>query len=234
MAEIEPSGTYRPQYRSRWRGPVLVMSRFPWLKDHLAKLVRRILTRVFEPGLITTVLSRKPVEDEEARRDRPALPVDGVEIAGAAEPVSALHRRTLSRELLPAPGPPALEDRATRARRHPRAEAVAALPPTHVWLVGPLQGRCKEGEKRGAQATPGHQYSRPSSTRLSTAREARLAAEDLRHKIVSTSVESRVDARKGLQISRLFGTKAVCMLGRSPISNRAGRIAGASMECVST
>lgn len=54
MAEIEPSGTYRPQYRFRWRGPVLVLSQFPWLKSRIAKLVRRILTNVFEPGLITT------------------------------------------------------------------------------------------------------------------------------------------------------------------------------------
>jgi hypothetical protein len=134
--------------------------------------------------------------------------------------VSALHRRTLSRELLPAPGPPALEDRATRTRRHPRAEAVAALPPTHVWLVGPLQGRCKEGEKRAAGATPVHQYRRASSTELSTAWDARLAAEDPRHNIVSTSVESRVDTGKDLLIRRLFRTKARCMLGRSPISYR--------------
>src|SRR5262249_43733990 len=42
---------------------------------------------------IAVVVPGEPVEDEEARRDRPAVPVDGVEIAGAGESVTALHER---------------------------------------------------------------------------------------------------------------------------------------------
>ena len=121
-----------------------------------------------ETRLFTPIFTREPVQHEKAGRDRAALPVDGVEIAGTAEPMSALHRRTLGRETLPAAGSPALQDRAAGARRHPRAKAVAALPPTHVWLIGPLQGRCKEGEKRGVRAMPSGQYRRASSTELST------------------------------------------------------------------
>src|SRR4051794_17194853 len=44
--------------------------------------------------LTRAVVSRKPVQHEEARGDRAAMPVDGVEIARAAEPVPALHRAT--------------------------------------------------------------------------------------------------------------------------------------------
>jgi hypothetical protein len=87
---------------------------------------------------------------------------------GTAEPMSALHRRTLGRETLPAAGPPTLQDGAAGTRRQPRAKAVAALSPTHGWLIGPLQGRCKEGEKRGVRAMPSGQYRRASSTELST------------------------------------------------------------------
>ena len=42
------------------------------------------------------------------------------------------------REALAAPRAAALEDRAAGAGRHPGAEAVLALPPAHVGLVGPL------------------------------------------------------------------------------------------------
>lgn len=54
MSEIEPPGSYRPQYHLRWRGPVRVLDRFPRLKGRLAALVRRVLQRVFAPGLVTT------------------------------------------------------------------------------------------------------------------------------------------------------------------------------------
>lgn len=54
MAEIEPSGTYRPQYRLRWRGLIPVLDRFPRLKARLADLVRHLLQQVFAPGLVTT------------------------------------------------------------------------------------------------------------------------------------------------------------------------------------
>ena len=54
MAEIEPPGTYRPQYRLRWRALVRLLDRFPTLKRTGAELVRRGLSRVFEPGMVTT------------------------------------------------------------------------------------------------------------------------------------------------------------------------------------
>jgi SAM-dependent methyltransferase len=52
--EIEPVGTYRPQYRLRWRGLVRLLDRFPRVKARLADLVRRVLTKVFDPGIVTT------------------------------------------------------------------------------------------------------------------------------------------------------------------------------------
>ena len=52
--EIEPTGTYRPQYRLQWRGLVRLLDRFPRAKACLADLVRRALTKVFDPGVITT------------------------------------------------------------------------------------------------------------------------------------------------------------------------------------
>lgn len=54
MPEIEPPGTYRPQFRLRWRGVVRALDRFPRLKAHLADLLRPALRRVFDPGMVTT------------------------------------------------------------------------------------------------------------------------------------------------------------------------------------
>ncbi len=54
MVDIDPPGTYRPQYRMRWRGAVSFLNRFPGLKERLAGAARKLLTRVFAPGLITT------------------------------------------------------------------------------------------------------------------------------------------------------------------------------------
>jgi len=54
MSEIEPEGTYRPQYRLRWRGLVRLFDRFPRLKLRLAGLARRTLKHVFEPRLVAT------------------------------------------------------------------------------------------------------------------------------------------------------------------------------------
>ncbi len=54
MMDIDPPGTYRPQYRMRWRGVVSFLDRFPRLKERLASSARKLLSRVFEPGLITT------------------------------------------------------------------------------------------------------------------------------------------------------------------------------------
>lgn len=52
--EIEPEGTYRPQYRVRWRRVAKILDRIPWLKTRLAAVVRRGLRQVFEPGMVTT------------------------------------------------------------------------------------------------------------------------------------------------------------------------------------
>lgn len=53
-AEIEPAGTYRPQFRFRWRSLVRVLDYFPRLKAELAEIVRGMLRRLFEPGMVTT------------------------------------------------------------------------------------------------------------------------------------------------------------------------------------
>ena len=54
MPEIEPPGTYRPQYRLRWRGLARALDHFPRLKVVLADFIRRALGRVFAPSLVTT------------------------------------------------------------------------------------------------------------------------------------------------------------------------------------
>lgn len=54
MDEIEPTGTYRPQYRFRFRSAVRWLDPLPRTKEWLADLVRRGLRLVFEPGMVTT------------------------------------------------------------------------------------------------------------------------------------------------------------------------------------
>lgn len=54
MNDIEPMGTYRPQYRFRFRSAVRCLDPFPQVKEWLAGLVRRSLHRIFEPGMVTT------------------------------------------------------------------------------------------------------------------------------------------------------------------------------------
>ena len=54
MAEIDPPGTYRPQYRLRWRGALGVLDRFPRTKARLADLLRAVLQRIFAPAMVTT------------------------------------------------------------------------------------------------------------------------------------------------------------------------------------
>ena len=96
----------------------------------------------------SAVLAREPVEDEEARRDRAALPVDGVEVPRAREAVAALHASGTrsGREALAALRAAALEDRPAGAGGHAGAEAVLALPPAHVGLIGPFH-RVEEVKK---------------------------------------------------------------------------------------
>lgn len=54
MRELEPRGTYRPQFHLRWRGLVRALDRFPRLKARLADWTRSILRRIFSPALETT------------------------------------------------------------------------------------------------------------------------------------------------------------------------------------
>ena len=114
-----------------------------------------------EPGF-SVVLPRKPVQDEEPCRDRPAVAVDRIEVAGAREAMAALHDSaipgsgTSGGEPLPAFGAATLEDRAAGAGRHASAKAVLALPPAHVGLIGPLhkvsgaRRRRPEGPRAGS------------------------------------------------------------------------------------
>lgn len=51
---IEPAGTYKSQYRFRWRGAVRLLDPFPRLKEWLASSARGLLKQVFEPGMVTT------------------------------------------------------------------------------------------------------------------------------------------------------------------------------------
>lgn len=52
--EIEPEGTYRPQFRLRFRGIVSRLDRFPRVKARLGDLARSLLRRFFDPGVVTT------------------------------------------------------------------------------------------------------------------------------------------------------------------------------------
>jgi SAM-dependent methyltransferase len=53
MSDLEPPGTYKPQYRFRWRWAAGLLDRVPRLKAWLADRARRALGRLFEPGLVT-------------------------------------------------------------------------------------------------------------------------------------------------------------------------------------
>src|SRR5205807_1576016 len=53
---------------------------------------------------------------------------------------------------------PPLEDRASRAGRHPCTEAVPALPATHVRLVSPLQGEECDAKWEKEAREPAGQY----------------------------------------------------------------------------
>src|SRR5439155_1835138 len=127
-----------------------------------------------EPRLVAAVFAREPIEDEKPRRHGAPLPVDGIEVARAAEPVLALH--DLRRKALPALGAATLEDRTAGARRHAGTKAVPPLSAPHVGLVGPLQGECKEGEKSAGERLAARQYRRALSTGLSTGGRAQAAA----------------------------------------------------------
>src|SRR5262249_11101822 len=129
---------------------------------------------------------------------------------------SACAPEQLSGEPLPALRAAALEDRLAGTRRHPRTEAVTTLPPTHVWLVGPLH----EDEERRRKITPkgdgaapvypsGRTQSSPQPKVLQRRRNVTF-----RH-ASSTGVERRVEPAKDLQ-SGAFS---------SPVSTRCRRLA---------
>src|SRR5207245_3214851 len=143
--------------------------------------------------LVAADLAREQGENEKARRDRAALPIDRVEVARAAEPVLAVHRPTLRREALPALCSAPLENRAAGTRRHARTKTVPALTAAHVGLVGPLQGKCKEGEKSVTRRLAAAQYRRALSTELSTARLREMQRKGPARMRVSTPVEGCVD-----------------------------------------
>ncbi|MBX3234843.1 MAG: class I SAM-dependent methyltransferase [Nitrospiraceae bacterium] len=52
--DIEPAGTYRPQFQFKWRRVVRLLDPFPGLKEFIASRVRGLLRRCFEPGMVTT------------------------------------------------------------------------------------------------------------------------------------------------------------------------------------
>ncbi len=52
--DIDPAGTYRPQFHFRWRGLVRLLDPFPGLKEFAASRLRRWLKLCFEPGMVTT------------------------------------------------------------------------------------------------------------------------------------------------------------------------------------
>src|SRR6185312_5220421 len=53
----------------------------------------RFRDRQADASTLAAVLAREPVEHEVPRRDRPAVPIDRVEVARAREAVAALHAR---------------------------------------------------------------------------------------------------------------------------------------------
>ena len=120
----------------------------------------RLRHREAEPRLAGLARRARTSTGSGSASRRAAVAVDGVEVARAGEAVLALHcTARLGREALAALGAAALEDHAAGARRHPGAEAVLALPPAHVWLIGPFH-RPRKGGKAGISRRPDGQYRR--------------------------------------------------------------------------
>jgi hypothetical protein len=85
------------------------------------------------------------------------VPVDGVEVARAREAVPAFQLGS-GREALAPLRAAALQNRAARAGRHPRAESVPALPASNVRLEGAFH-RAEKEAGRDAPAPAGHRAS---------------------------------------------------------------------------
>ena len=99
---------------------------------------------------VRTIFTREPVERQKPRRSLAIARDDGGDARASG----------LRGQALPAPRATPLQDRAPRARGHARAEAVPALTPAYVGLIGALH----EGEKRkiyGERPRPPAQYRRP-------------------------------------------------------------------------
>lgn len=93
-----------------------------------------------EPRL-TVVLTREPVQRQQAGRRRPALPVHGIEVPRARQAVPSLHGADgLRRQPLAALVAATLDDRPAATRGHAVAEPVLPLPATDVGLIGALHG----------------------------------------------------------------------------------------------
>src|SRR5207247_5513049 len=142
--------------------------------------------------LAALVVSRalEPVQGQKARRRGAAVTVDSVEVARAGEAVLPLHR--LRAEALAALRAAALDDQAARARRHPGAEAVLALPPAHVWLIGPFHALERVKSARGSRGA--EEYRRIVSALVVHSRRQRQKAwnrrsRDSSHTALSTDVE---------------------------------------------
>ena len=124
-----------------------------WIEGHFLGLIRAAVKDATgnerRIQLRVRLLTREPVEDEEARRDGPAMPVDRVEVARAGEPLAAAHC-ALGGEPLAAPRTAALQDQTAGPRGHSRAKAVLALAAAHVRLVGAFH-RIRRGRDEAAE-----------------------------------------------------------------------------------
>src|SRR6185503_19636973 len=76
---------------------------------------------------VRVLVAGEPVQRQRARRDRPPLTVDGVEVTRPGQALPALHGAGSGGEALPPLGAAALEDRLPAAGRHARTKPVLAL-----------------------------------------------------------------------------------------------------------
>lgn len=111
--DTEPAGTYRPQFHLRWRGLVRLLDRFPRLKAGLADLLRRLLRKVFDPGMVTTerVVEYPFLYQELAGVTGPILDIGCVH-SGLPIALASRGRRVVGLDFLPYP------------YRHPNLRAV--------------------------------------------------------------------------------------------------------------
>jgi hypothetical protein len=128
------------------------------------------------------------------------MTVHSVEVPGAGESVPPVHR-CLRREPLAAPGPAALEDGATCARRHPRTKSVLALPAAHVGLIGPLHGLREEKERneRGFSRAPSEYRRRLRAPVFHKSRGPKSCCETRLSALAGASLSTPVERAVGLK-----------------------------------